>query len=138
MSEYVSAELRRLVCERASGLCEYCLLREEDAFLPHEPDHIIAVKHRGLTIESNIAWTCFVCNRAKGSDISSIDEATGELQRLFNPRVDVWEDNFRLLVDGKVLPLTSIGRVTAFLLRLNRPELVEIRKVLAREGRKPR
>jgi 5-methylcytosine-specific restriction endonuclease McrA len=63
MSEYVPAELRRLIRERAGHRCEYCLLHEDDAFLPHEPDHIISVKHRGETNEGNLAWTCFVCNR---------------------------------------------------------------------------
>ena len=42
---YISPELRNQVRERADGCCEYCLLAEEDAFFPHEPDHIIAKKH---------------------------------------------------------------------------------------------
>src|SRR5262249_7484988 len=29
---YISAELRRLVVARAEGLCEYCLIAEEDTF----------------------------------------------------------------------------------------------------------
>ena len=33
---------------------------------------------------------------------------------------------------------SSIGRVTISLLKLNRPELLEIRKQLARPGRRPR
>ena len=37
-------------------LCEHCLLHEEDAMLAHQPDHVIAVKHRGVTHESNLAW----------------------------------------------------------------------------------
>ncbi len=80
------AELRRLIRERAGHRCEYCLLHEEDAFLPYEPDHIIAVKHRGQTTEGNLAWTYFVCNRGKGSDFASVDETTGEIVRLFHPR----------------------------------------------------
>lgn len=87
MSEYVPAELRRLIRERAGHRCEYCLLHEEDAFLPHEPDHIIAVKHRGETTEGNLAWTCFVCNRGKGSDLASVGsknliEAHGNMHSL--------------------------------------------------------
>jgi 5-methylcytosine-specific restriction endonuclease McrA len=76
VSEYVPAELRRLIRDRAGHRCEYCLIHQDDAFLPHEPDHIIAVKHRGETIEGNLAWTCYVCNRAKGSDLASIDQTT--------------------------------------------------------------
>lgn len=96
MSEYVPAELRRQVRERSGYRCEYCLLHEDDSFLPHEPDHIIAVKHRGETTEGNLAWTCFVCNRGKGSDIASVDDVTGAIVRLYNPRTDTWEEHMVL------------------------------------------
>lgn len=138
MSEYVPAELRRLIRERAGHRCEYCLLHEDDAFLPHEPDHIIAVKHRGETNEANLAWTCFVCNRGKGSDLASVDETTGEIVRLFHPRADSWEDHLELMKDGSFSAKTAIGRVTISLLKLNRPELLAIRALLAKSIRKPR
>src|ERR1700741_4917849 len=96
MSENISAALRALVRQRARGRGEYCLLHEEDALLPHEPDHIIAIKHRGQTEDSNPAWTCFSGNRAKGSDLASIDIDTGRLVRLFTPRRDRWKRHFRL------------------------------------------
>ncbi|MFN5186933.1 MAG: HNH endonuclease [Planctomycetota bacterium] len=138
MSEYVPAELRRLIRDRAGHRCEYCLIHQDDAFLPHEPDHIIAVKHRGETIEGNLAWTCYVCNRAKGSDLASIDQTTGEIVRLFNPRTDSWGDHLELIKDGSIEAKTAIGRVTVALLSLNRPELLAIRELLAKSSRKPR
>lgn len=119
MSEYVPAELRQLIRERAGHRREYCLLHEDDAFLPHEPDHIIAVKHRGETTECNLAWTCFVCYRGKGSDIASVDETTGEIVRLFHPRTDSWDDHFDPLTDGSILAKTSVARVTICLLKLH-------------------
>lgn len=135
MSEYVPAAIRRLVRERAQGRCEYCLIHEDDALLPHEPDHIVAAKHSGTTSEDNLAWTCFVCNRAKGSDLSSIDAESGQLVRLFRPRDDRWIDHFRLNGAGRIVPLTDVGRVTESLLKLNRPEHVELRKMLSFTGR---
>jgi 5-methylcytosine-specific restriction endonuclease McrA len=138
VSEYVPAELRRLIRDRAGHRCEYCLIHQDDAFLPHEPDHIIAVKHRGETIEGNLAWTCYVCNRAKGSDLASIDQTTGEIVRLFNPRTDSWGDHLELIKDGSIEAKTAIGRVTVALLSLNRPELLAIRELLAKSSRKPR
>jgi hypothetical protein len=39
------------------------LLAEEDAFLPHEPDDVIAEKHGGPTTFQNLALACFDCNR---------------------------------------------------------------------------
>jgi hypothetical protein len=59
MSEtYISAELRRLVAARAEGLCEYCLIHEEDTFFGCEVDHIISEKHGGSTDAGNLAYAC--------------------------------------------------------------------------------
>jgi hypothetical protein len=44
---YISAALRRLVIERASGCCEYCRMQVADRLLPFEVDHVIAEKHGG-------------------------------------------------------------------------------------------
>lgn len=137
MSEYIPAAIRTLVRERANLACEYCLIHEDDVLLPHEPDHIIAIKHRGETSESNMAWTCFTCNRAKASDLASIDIETNRLVRLFNPRSDIWQEHFRIERNGLIIPLTDVGRVTEFLLKLNRPEHLEIRKTLTRSTRYP-
>ncbi|MBM3967517.1 MAG: HNH endonuclease [Planctomycetes bacterium] len=138
MSEYVPAELRRVVRERAKQRCEYCLIHENESFLPHEPDHIIAIKHQGRTTESNLAWTCFTCNRAKGSDLASVDPATGEVVRLFNPRSDTWEDHLEVNEDGFLNAKSAIGRVTVALLKLNRQELLAIRTLFSKTRRKPR
>ncbi len=94
MSSYVSANLRRLVAERALDLCEYCLLHEQDTFLGCQVEHIISEKHGGQTVESNLALACVFCNRFKGSDIATISQDTGGLCRLFNPRIDRWAEHF--------------------------------------------
>ena len=107
----ISAALRREVRERAEERCEYCLLAESQAVFPHEPDHLIALKHGGETTSANLALAGFDCNRFKGSDIASLDPLTGELMALFNPRTQVWTEHFRPN-GGRIVPLTSIGRVT--------------------------
>src|SRR5829696_1662399 len=114
----ILASLRREVRERAGERCEYCLLAESQAFFPHEPDHLIALKHGGETTSTNLALACFDCNRFKGSDIASIDEVTRELVPLFNPRTQRWSEHFHL-TGGQIVPLTPVGRVTERLLRLN-------------------
>jgi hypothetical protein len=136
MSDRISAALRRFVQQRARGRCEYCLLHGDHAMLPHEPDHIIALKHGGRTHEANLAWACFLCNRFKGSDLASIDIETGQVVRLFNPRADDWSMHFRLQ-DGRIDPLTPIGRVTEYLLQFNRPENVALRSALRKAGDYP-
>lgn len=79
---YISATLRRLVCERAKYACEYCLIPEVAVFVSHEIDHVIAEKHGGTTDEQNLALACLICNKHKGSDIASIDPMSGEIFRL--------------------------------------------------------
>src|SRR6185369_2553177 len=132
----ISAALRREVRERAGKRCEYCLLAESQAFFPHEPDHLIALKHGGTTIAANLALACFNCNRFKGSDIASVDPRSGELVALFNPRKHEWREHF-CLQGGLITPLTSVGRVTVNLLQLNLSDRVEIRRRLAAIGEYP-
>lgn len=133
---YISDDLRRLVIARAGECCEYCLLAQDDNFLPHEVDHIIAEKHQGTTTEDNLCLSCFDCNRHKGSDIASIDLQTRQLTPLFHPRLDRWTDHFRL--DGpQIVPLTAVGRVTVYLLAMNSDEQLAKRAELIKLGRYP-
>ena len=128
--------LRRQVRERAQGHCEYCGVADAYAYLPHEPDHIIAEKHAGPTTEANLAWACFLCNRHKGSDISSIDPISGHIVPLYHPRKQQWKRHFRL--NGlRIEPLTASARATAFLLQLNTEKRIEDRRDLMAAGRYP-
>ncbi len=55
----MSAKVSRTVLKTStSGDRRAEFNHEEDAWFPHEPDHIIATKHRGRTDEANLAWTC--------------------------------------------------------------------------------
>lgn len=137
MSEYVPAALRREVRQRAHQHCEFCLIHEDDVLLPHEPDHIVATKHRGETTKANLAWTCFLCNRSKGSDIASVDDQTNEIVRLFSPRTDRWDEHFELQSKAKIVGKTAIGRATTELLKFNRAEQIEIRQTLMDAGLYP-
>ena len=68
MTTRPSVEFRRQVEERAHQRCEYCLLSQELAASTHQVDHVIAEKHGGQTTLDNLALSCTVCNRRKGSD----------------------------------------------------------------------
>lgn len=133
---YIAVSLRREVQERANRGCEYCLLHEEDAYFSHEPDHVIAEKHDGETNRDNLAWSCFDCNRFKGSDIASIDRTTDSLVPLFHPRNHLWQDHFEVC-NAVIQPLTAIGRATEKILKLNLPDRVEVRRVLTTLKRYP-
>ena len=82
---------------------------------------------------NNLAWSCFLCNVAKGSDIAAFDEDTGNLVPLYNPRTQIWDEHFE--VDGaQIVGKTPAGRATVRLLRMNRPEQVETRRSLIKAG----
>ena len=132
---YIPAPLRRSVRARANECCEYCGISESAVFATHEVEHIVAEKHRGVTGEENLALSCSVCNKHKGSDLTSIDPETGETVRLFHPREDHWIDHFELKDSGEVVPLTAKGRVTALLLQINREDRLEERELLLRAGK---
>jgi len=130
MADEISQQLRREIRNRANGRCEYCQIPETLLLAGCEVDHIISRKHGGATELSNLALSCARCNRAKGTDISSIHAGSGALVRLFNPRVDRWDEHF--VMDGaRIIGLTPIGEVTAALLRFNDDErIVECRLFL--------
>jgi len=129
----ISAALRREVRERARERCEYCLVAESEAFGPHEPDHLIALKHGGETSSANLVLACFDCNRFKGSDIASLDPLTGELVALFNPRTLRWTEHF-YLNGSRIIPLTAVARATERLLKLNPASRLESREQSATLG----
>jgi hypothetical protein len=133
MKAAISAELRAAVKARAKGRCEYCGTPEVATLFAHEIDHVIAEQHRGATTLENLAYACFHCNRHKGPNIASIDPESGEVTRLFNPRIDRWLDHFRLQ-NSEIVALTPVGRATASLLEFNSPQRNEARRALIRVG----
>jgi hypothetical protein len=136
MTTRPTAEVRRQVIERAGNCCEYCLLHQDLAASTHQADHVIAEKHGGQTSLDNLALSCMVCNRRKGSDIGSIDPETGNLVQLFNPRTQQWADHFKL-DSVYIVGLTDVGRTTVEFLQLNAFERLMERAALIRAGRYP-
>lgn len=133
---HIPAALRRQVEERAQRRCEYCLLPAAVAFFPHEIDHVIAEKHGGVTEATNLAFTCWRCNRHKGTDLASFDPDTGAFCRIFTPRTQQWRDHFAL--NGETIAgLTPEGRTTARLRQMNTAERMRERQRLVVLGHYP-
>src|SRR5580658_8581254 len=107
MAGEITEALRRLVSGRAGHLCEYCLVHESDLYHGCEVDHVISLKHGGLTVPENLALACFHCNRHKGTDIASLSARTGGVVRFYNPRTDSWKTHF-YQSEGRIEPLTEI------------------------------
>lgn len=127
---YIPVALRRLVEERANQRCEYCQLPAGVAFFPHEVDHVVAEKHGGITDADNLAFTCWRCNRYKGTDLGSFDPQTGAFSFLFNPRTQQWAEHFTF--EGTtIVGLTPEGSTTIKLLQINSEERLAERQRLS-------
>jgi hypothetical protein len=127
----VTAGQRAEVARRANGCCEYC--RCPQRFCPDtfSIDHILPKARRGRDELSNLAFACQGCNNAKYDHTTARDPTTGVTVRLFNPRLDRWTEHFEWAENfTRVVGITAIGRATIDLLRLNRPQVQELRKLL--------
>lgn len=136
MTAYIPNELRQQVMTRAQGLCEYCLIHQDDTPFSHQIDHVIALKHEGKTQLMNLALSCLLCNRHKGSDLTTFDPMTQKLTLLFNPRIQQWDEHFELR-GVYIVGQTAVGRATVRLLQMNSPQQVLQRQSLMEVGRYP-
>jgi len=132
----MDAALIRLVWQRANGCCEYCQMPQAADDATFGIDHIIARKHIGPTVASNLCVSCYYCNSFKGSDLSSLDRKTRKLTPLFNPRRHKWGRHFRWR-GAYLIGRTPVGRVTVALLHINDEYRVELREGLIKEGAFP-
>lgn len=108
-------------------------MRQDDSGLGFHIEHIIAISHGGQTVVNNLALSCSRCNLYKGVNIAAADPDTGDPTFLFHPRRHNWHNHFQL--DGAFIqPLTSEGRATVFVLRLNDAQRMEQRSLLIELG----
>jgi hypothetical protein len=87
----MDARTRRLVRQRAQGRSESCRLPQAaQPFIAFHIEHIIAKVHGGSDDAMNLCTACERCNSFKGTNLSGIDPATGDVERLFDPRQQNW------------------------------------------------
>jgi hypothetical protein len=92
----------------------------------------------GATTSENLAWACFGCNGRKHTKISGIDPSAGQAAALFNPRRQNWREHFSWNEDTtQVVGQTLCGRATIEALSLNRPGVINLRRLLASAGLHP-
>lgn len=130
----MNAALEREVRRRAREQCEYCLIPQSADITPHQIEHVIARKHGGETTSDNLALACLNCNSHKGPNIAGLDPESRSLTRLFHPRTDSWDQNFRLERNGVIVGTTAVGRTTVIVLNMNEPNAVTLRGLLILEG----
>jgi hypothetical protein len=86
----------------------------------------------------NLAWACPWCNAHKFTKTQARDPHTGRVVALFNPRRQRWTRHFAWSEDSLLmLGRTATGRATVAALHLNRPELVNLRRLLRDVGEHP-
>lgn len=72
MSRNIPEKLMAMVAQRASHVCEYCLVHQDDLVFGCQIDHILSLKHGGETLPENLAYSCLTDNINKGSDIGTV------------------------------------------------------------------
>ncbi len=139
MAEAVgAARVKEEVARRAHDCCEYCRGQARFALESLSVEHIIPKSRGGKTALENLALACQGCNNHKYNKTSHCDPVTNEMTPLFHPRTQRWSDHFAWTDDfALVIGLTSVGRATVEALRLNRPEVVNLRRVLFQAGEHP-
>lgn len=134
MSRYIPISTRKKVADRAKFACEYCLLPQRASFFVFQIEHIISLKHGGLNDLSNLAFSCPICNRNKGTDLGTLTGDPPVLTRFFNPRIDDWKLHFSLDASGEIIPKSDIGKATVSALDLNNIESIIDRNKLLNAG----
>jgi hypothetical protein len=134
----ITPVLRRIVAEKSGYRCSYCLTAEEIVGTLFTVDHIVPESLGGLTTTENLCLSCWSCNLIKSDRIVAIDPLTGETTRIFHPNTQTWSDHFVWEAGGLlIVGLTPTGRATVNGLKLNRPPLVNARRLWIDAGWHP-
>jgi hypothetical protein len=128
---YIPVAIQRAILELSHDYCEYCILPSNFSTDYFHHEHIIPLFLDGKTELQNIARSCGICNNNKSDKIEHFDPLTQLKVRLFHPRQDTWVDHFHWNKDDLyIVGITPIGRATIDLLKLNRTNAVNLRKLL--------
>lgn len=135
---YISVAIQRAILALSRDYCEYCVIPSNFSTDFFHYEHIIALVLNGKTELGNLARSCGICNNNKRDKIEHIDPLTKQVVRLYHPRQDIWIDHFQWSDDDLyIVGITPIGRATIDLLKLNRLNVLNLRKVLKMGGLHP-
>jgi hypothetical protein len=131
MSKRPTNAQRRQVSKLARGLCEYCQSQENYSNSTFEVEHILPVSKGGKTVLENLAYSCSGCNKYKSHRISAFDKVAETNVFFYNPRKDFWNNHFVWSEDfTEIIGKTAQGRVTIKVLKLNRRQVMNLRRLL--------
>lgn len=134
----MTAEQRERVFRRAKGCCEYCHSQQAFSSDDFAVEHIVPKSAGGGDDLENLALSCQGCNNRKYVAVSAADPVSGEVVPIYNPRQHSWAEHFLWSTDHSLMiGISPIGRATVVRLELNRPNVVNLRRVLAAAGLHP-
>ena len=138
MSGYVRAGLRRQIAEHFAHCCAYCRTAEALTVAIFEFQHILPRSAGGETVFENICFACPTCNRYKADRVTVIDPDTQVEVQLFHPHRDRWREHFVWNDDAtELVAVTATGRATINALRMNRRQLIRVRRMWVAMGEHP-
>ena len=138
MSAYIPVELRNQIREQFANRCAYCHTAEYLTVAIFEIEHIVPLAENGRTIQQNLCLACPTCNRYKWVRQQALDPETGQQVALFHPQRDQWSNHFMWNETAtELIGLTPIGRATIVALKMNRPQLIRVRRLWVKLGEHP-
>ena len=130
MSVYIPADLKRRIRAHFADCCAYCRTAERLSTVTFEIEHIMPSSANGETVFENLCLSCPTCNRYKSNLMLAIDPETQTEAPLFHPQLQRWTDHFEWVDDGtRIVGLTTTGRATVSVLKMNRPQMLWIRRL---------
>lgn len=119
--------IRQILINEFENKCAYCgcilgltSRAEIDQFFPQSK-----FPEKSFEID-NLLLACHVCNANKNNQFP-LDKEGNPL--IINPRIDNFEEHIQIGIDGIAIPKTEKGITTIEVLKLNRQELIEDRKL---------
>jgi hypothetical protein len=135
---YITIAEQQEIIARAKRRCEYCKCTIDHTPQSFTCEHIIPIVAGGETELYNLALSCGGCNGHKHIKTQSLDPISQTQVQLYHPRQQLWHEHFMWSADGlKVIGITPTGRATVNTLKLNRPGVINLRKLLIMAGLHP-
>jgi hypothetical protein len=130
MKVYIAVELQRQVRARFAGCCAYCRTAEALTVAIFEFEHIIPRSAGGATAFENLCLACPTCNRYKSDLLLATDPLTATEAPLFHPQQQKWLEHFSWNEHAtQITGLTPTGRATIEALKINRPQMIRVRRM---------
>ena len=138
MTVYIPVDLQRQIRDRFRNSCAYCRTAEELTATTFEFEHIVPRSVGGETALDNLCLSCPMCNRFKSDHATAIDPETDAESPMFHPHRDRWADHFAWGEDHSfIIGLTPMGRATVAALKMNRPQMIRVRRMWVAMGEHP-